>query len=949
MKYNRGTFGPWGGILLCVLFLLAWFIMPARADEGEKTVRIGWYADTSSTGSQGERSGYSYEYEQTVAAYTGWTYEYVQADWNDLVRMVQDGEIDLLSNISYTDDRAQKVLFSDLPMGEEKYYIYADLRSSGISMTQLESFQGKRIGVLVGSIQETVLKQWMEKQQISMQLVPVTNLKDAKEKLASHAIDCIASVEVPAWGEMGFSKVAMFGSAGNYFIINKNRPDLKASLDTAMRQIDRDKPFYTDDLYKQYFATGTTAVLSQEEQQWLTKHGTIRMGYLADDAGISQYDEQNKTVVGVINDYLQFVEKNFGKDYLRFELVKYETPEEEIQALQNHDIDMIFHFTHNPFIAEKYGFSLSNPLLTINVGAVTGKPNFNENEANVVAMEKGNPLAMWYISNQYPKWTIKPYDSMRDAEKAVRRGEADCFTVGPQTVSKYMSDANFHSVFLTKPADISFAVRRNHGVLLAVLNKTLNAMPPSYLNGSLAMYDNALRKVSTVDFLKEHILAVTALSMALVILVLLIILDSLRKSKRAEAKAKASALRAQELNQKLQDSQKELEKAVQRAEEASAAKTNFLFNMSHDIRTPMNALLGYTQLMKKELTSPKLLDYEAKMEQAGHLLLSIINNVLDMARIESGKMEVDESYHNAGDIMSEVYEVFKGEADKKHIQLIRHGDVTHRHILCDRTKIQEIWTNLVSNAIKYTPEGGTVSITSVEVPADKEGYMAVKTTISDNGIGMSKEFLPKIFDPFTRERNTTIGKVAGTGLGMPIVKKLVDMMGGTLTVESELGKGSTFTFTLQHPIADEVYYNKEMKAKREAQYHQVIAGQHILLAEDNELNAEIAVALLEEIGLKVDRVADGVECVHRLEEQPAGTYDLILMDIQMPRMDGYKATRTIRAMENPAKAQIPIIAMTANAFEEDKKMALKNGMNGHIAKPIDVEKMEQVLAEILEG
>lgn len=299
--------------------------------------------------------------------------------------------------------------------------------------------------------------------------------------------------------------------------------------------------------------------------------------------------------------------------------------------------------------------------------------------------------------------------------------------------------------------------------------------------------------------------------------------------------------------------------------------------------------------------------------------------------------------------MSEVYEVFKGEADKKHIQLIRHGDVTHRHILCDRTKIQEIWTNLVSNAIKYTPEGGTVSITSVEVPADKEGYMAVKTTISDNGIGMSKEFLPKIFDPFTRERNTTIGKVAGTGLGMPIVKKLVDMMGGTLTVESELGKGSTFTFTLQHPIADEVYYNKEMKAKREAQYHQVIAGQHILLAEDNELNAEIAVALLEEIGLKVDRVADGVECVHRLEEQPAGTYDLILMDIQMPRMDGYKATRTIRAMENPAKAQIPIIAMTANAFEEDKKMALKNGMNGHIAKPIDVEKMEQVLAEILEG
>lgn len=944
-----GKFGLWGSILLCVLFLLVCLLVPARAEEMGKTVRIGWYADTNSSGSQGERSGYSYEYEQMVAAYTGWTYEYVKADWNDLVQMVQDGEIDLLSGISYTDDRAQKMLFSDLPMGEEKYFIYADLTGSGISMSHLESLQGKRIGVLTGSIQETQLKQWMDKQQIQMQMVPLTSLQDTKTKLANHVIDCVASVEVPVWDDMGFSKVAMFGSAGNFFVINKNHPELKAQIDTAMRQIDQDKPFYADDLYKQYFATSGAAVFSKEEKDWLAQHGTIRMGYLADDAGISQYDEQNHNVVGVIRDYLQFVEKTFGKDHLRFELVKYENVEEEIQALKDHDIDVIFHFTHNPFVAEKYGFSLSNSLLSVNVGAVTAKANFNENEANVVAMDKNNPLAMWYISNQYPKWTIIPYDSMKAAEKAVRQGEADCFTVGPQTVAKYMNDTKFHSVFLTKPADISFAIHRNHGTLVSILNKTLNAMPASYLSGSLAMYDNALRKVSTVDFLKEHILAVTALSMAIVLLVLLIILDSLRKSKRAEAKAKAAALRAQELNQKLQDSQKELEKAARRAEEASAAKTDFLFSMSHDIRTPMNALLGYTQLMKKELTSPKLLDYEAKMEQAGHLLLSIINNVLDMARIESGKMEVEESYHNVGDILNEVYEVFKVEADKKHIQLIRHGDITHRHILCDRTKVQEIFTNLVSNAIKYTPEGGTVTITSVEVPADKEGYMAVQTTISDNGIGMSKEFLPKLFEAFTRERNTTIGKVAGTGLGMPIVKKLVDMMDGTLTVESEQGKGSTFTFTLQHPIADETYYNEEIKAKREAQYQKVISGQHILLAEDNELNAEIAVALLEEMGLTVDRVADGLACVKRLEEKPVGTYDLILMDIQMPVMDGYEATRKIRGMKDTAKAQIPIIAMTANAFEEDKKMALDNGMNGHIAKPIDVEKMEQVLAEVLAG
>ncbi len=948
MKYKMGKFGSWGRILLSVLFLLACLLVPAQAAEPGKTVRIGWYADMNSTGSQGERSGYSYEYEQMVAAYTGWTYEYVKADWNELLQMVQDGDIDLLSNISYTDDRAQKMLFSDLPMGEEKYYIYADLTGSDISSSHLESLEGKRIGLLFGSTQEPALRQWMEKQHIQMQLVPVTNLKDVKKKLQNHVIDCVASAEVPIWGDMGFSKVAMFGTSDNFFVVSQKRPDLKASLDNAMRQIDQDKPFYADDLYKEYFATTGATVFSKEEQDWLGQHGTIRMGYLADDAGISQYDEQHKTVDGVIKDYIQFVEKTFGTDHLQFQLVKYETVEDEVQALKDHDIDVIFHFTHNPFVAEQYGFSLSNSLLSVNVAAVTGKANFKENEANVVAMDKNNPLAMWYISSQYPKWKIVSYDSMKAAEKAVRQGEADCFTIGPQDIGKYTNDTKLHTVFLTKDADISFAVGRNHGALLSILNKTLNAMPASYLSGSLAMYDNALRKVSTVDFLKEHILAVTALSMAVVLVVLLIILDSLRKSKRAEARAKASALRAHELNQKLQHSQKELEKAVQRAEEASEAKTAFLFNMSHDIRTPMNALLGYTQLMKRELTSPKLLDYEAKMEQAGHLLLSIINNVLDMARIESGKMEVDENYHNVGDILSEVYEVFKVEADKKHIHLIKNTHVTHHHILCDRTKVQEIFTNLISNAIKYTPEGGTVIISSVEVPADKAGYMAVETTISDNGIGMSPEFLPKVFDAFTRERNTTIGKVAGTGLGMPIVKKLVDMMNGTLTVESTLGKGTTFTFTLQHPIADEMYYNKEIREKQEAQCQKVISGQHILLAEDNELNAEIAVALLEGMGLTVDRVEDGVKCVQRMEDVPAGTYDLILMDIQMPNMDGYKATEVIRTMPDKAKAQIPIIAMTANAFEEDKKMALDHGMNGHIAKPIDVEKMEKVLAEVLE-
>ena len=382
---------------------------------------------------------------------------------------------------------------------------------------------------------------------------------------------------------------------------------------------------------------------------------------------------------------------------------------------------------------------------------------------------------------------------------------------------------------------------------------------------------------------------------------------------------------------------------AEKAENANKAKTNFLNNMSHDIRTPMNVILGYNQLMKEGLTDPKLLDYQKKIELSGKLLLSIINNVLDMAHIESGKMEIDENIERMGDILEEVDGVFASAAKEKNIQIKSEMHVTHKNVVCDGTKIREILSNLVSNSLKYTPDGGTVTIKVQELPGDKEGYVKIKTEVADTGIGMSKDYIPIMFDSFSRERNTTIGKVSGTGLGMSIVKRMVDMMGGTIEVESEPSKGSCFTVILQHRLADEICEEKKPCQKQDVP-EKILKGKRILLAEDNDLNAEITMTILENEGLLIDRVEDGVQCVDQIDQMPAGTYDLILMDVQMPNMDGYQTTKRIRQFADKEKADIPIIAMTANAFQEDVQASLDAGMNAHIAKPVDTQILKETIA-----
>ncbi len=394
-----------------------------------------------------------------------------------------------------------------------------------------------------------------------------------------------------------------------------------------------------------------------------------------------------------------------------------------------------------------------------------------------------------------------------------------------------------------------------------------------------------------------------------------------------------------------QAQKKELEQAKKKAEAASEAKSTFLFNMSHDLRTPMNAIIGYTDLLEKNIDDQeKCKDYLGKINSSSNLLLAIINNVLQMAKIESGKASLDEEVVKCGTVLAELTSMYSELMENKKINFSRTVDIKTEYVYCDVVKIREVFLNVISNAFKYTPEGGSISVHTEELPSEKEGYIAIKTTVKDTGIGISAEFLPKIFDEFSRDDAESITGIQGTGLGMPIAKKLVELMGGSITVESELGKGTVFTVITEQRIADKPS-TVEGSASKVAKAD--FAGKRVLLAEDNDFNAEIAMTILREVGFEVERAADGIICVDMLRKADKNYYNAILMDIQMPNMDGYKASRIIRMLEDEDKKQIPIIAMTANAFEEDRKNALEAGMNEHLAKPIVVDKLFGVLEKVL--
>lgn len=917
--------------LLSLLLLLS-AVLPVKAAAETapvKVVRVGSFEDTFNyCNEKGARKGYGYELLETLSGYTGWQFEYVTCDWSDCFEKLENGEIDIMGGISYTEDRAEEMLFSDEPMGEEKYYLYADLSRADISASDFKTLDGKKIGVVMGTEPEVMLTEWEEKHGIKTEHVNISNNEDVKQKLANHEIDCFVSLEESYWAELGISTITRVGKSSIYYVFNKDRPDLKEELDNAMHALDEEAPFYTADLCKKYFSLDYKPILTGEEKAWLKEHGAIRMGFLTSDSGVSTYDPATGEITGTITDYIQFARDCLGNQELEFQLVGYDDKEAELNALKSGEIDMIFHFDQSPNLAEEYRLARTNTTWTANMMVVTNKQLFIENQVNRVAVPQNKISLTRYIAFYYPQWEIVDCDTQEDAIKLVKDGQADCFIIGVGSEAKYSKNYGFYSVPLPNPANSCFAVKSGNRSLLSILNKTIKAMPANMLTSSLAMHKSSLRKVTLSEFIKDNFVMVLLVSSIVVAAVLLTILKLLQKARKAEAAAKKAANDTQELNAKLQI-------AVENAESANRAKSTFLFNMSHDIRTPMNAIIGYADLASRHLDDPaKLEKYMENIQVCGQNLLMLLNNVLDLARIENDKTETEYSVSDVDKDFRNCIAMFRNQADSKGQTLTVTTHLLHPYVYADIPHLTEVCTNLVSNAVKYTGACGTIHCDVTQKPGKKEGWCNMVITVADNGIGISQEFQKHIFEPFERERTSTVSKVEGSGIGMGIVKKLVGLMGGTVAVESKIGVGSTFTVTIPCRIASK----DETQAKRETNPsdQKCLCGTRILLTEDNDLNAEIATELLQEEGCTVDRAKDGVECVDMLEKAANGTYQLILMDIQMPVMNGYDAAKKIRRMDDPQKAGIPIIAMTANAFSEDRQAALDVGMNDHIAKPINM-------------
>ena len=1065
-------------VMLSLLLLLS-AVLPVKAaaeTASAKVVRVGSFEDTFNyVNEKGARKGYGYELLETLSGYTGWQFEYVTCDWSDCFEKLKNGEIDIIGGISYTEDRTQEMLFSDEPMGVEKYYLYADLSRADISASDFKTLNGQKIGVLMGTEPEVMLAEWEEKYGLKTEHVNISNNEDVKQKLANHEIDCFVSLEESFWAERGISTITCVGESGIYYAINKNRPDIKEELDDAMRALDEAVPFYTADLYKRYFSMDYTPILTGEEKAWLRKHGAIRMGFLASDSGVSTFDPATGEFTGVITDYIQFAADCLGNQELEFQLVGYDSKEAELDALKSGEIDMIFHCDQNPNLAEEYHFACTNTTWTSNLMAVTNKQHFNENNVNRIAVPQNKLSLKKYLAFYYPQWEIVDCDTQEDAARLVKDGQADCFVTGISSENKYSKKYSFYSVPLVNPVRSCFAVNSGNRSLLSILNKTIKAMPVNMLAGALAMYKSSARKVTLSDFIKDNFFKVMLISSIAVAVVLLTILMLLQKARKAEAAARKAASDTQELNAKLQV-------AVEKAESANRAKSTFLSNMSHDIRTPMNAIIGFTTLALSNIDdTDRVKDYLAKTLASSNHLLSLINDVLDMSRIESGKIHLEEVEVNLSDVLHDLKTIVSGQIYAKQLELYMDVmDVTDEDVYCDKTRLNQILLNLLSNAIKFTPAGGTVSVRVRQLAGKVHGCGQYEFRIKDNGIGMSQEFAQKIFEPFERERTSTVSRIQGTGLGMAITKNIVDMMGGTIEVQTAQGKGTEFTVcvpmraqTEQRPVekiteleglkalvvdddfntcdsvtkmlvkvgmrAEWTLSGKEavLRARQSIEmsdvYHAYIIdwrlpdmngievtrqirslhddtpiiiltaydwsdieveakaagvtafcskpmfmsdlretlmsalgqkpadavqrllpeknadfkGKHILLVEDNELNREIAQEILQEYGFLVDTAENGAVAVEKVSTAAPGSYDLVLMDVQMPIMDGYTATRKIRALDDPARAKLPILAMTANAFDEDRRNALESGMNGFLSKPIVIGDLVQELHKIL--
>ncbi|MBR6872446.1 MAG: response regulator [Ruminococcus sp.] len=1070
-----------------VVIMVAAFPAAVYADTETKTVRVGYYENEifqEGAGNGKVKSGYAYEYYRKLSEYTGWEYDYVYGEFSELYQMLIDGKIDLLAGLAWREDRAELIGYPDAEMGNESYYLVKHDEDINIT-ADVATLNGIKIGVLDSAMVGT-LNSYLDNNHIDADVVKYSDYTQLFSAFDSHEVDVLAAESDGAHGREHSEVLTVFGTSDYYLCVNKGRQDLLTELNSAQTLLSAEEPNYLNLLKAKYYSVSVTArAFSQAEREWMNTHTSLRIGYLENYLPYSDKDDQGE-VTGTVKDIVPAFLKALGMQDITVTYCGYKNYDDMIAAVNSGETDVAFPVGGGLYYSEESGIYLSNPVSS-SPAELVYKGEFTEETTKHFAVNENNRMQYYFVKTNYPDAEITFYPSSEDCLEALLNGKAGCVTLNGLRANDILRNEEYDDLShrQTSYSDSRcFGVKIGNEGLLKLLNRGINVLGDDYTQSISYRYTGGLYSYSFWDSLRDHMAMVVTVILIIAAVIVFLLFRAVRRKKKEVEEKETARKELEAKNRELAESQKALSDALIAAEHASRAKTAFLNNMSHDIRTPMNAIVGFTALAASNIDNKEQVqDYLGKISVSSQHLLSLINDVLDMSRIESGKVTIEETEVHLPDVIHDLRTIIQSNITSKQLDLfIDTQDVKHEDVITDKLRLNQVLLNILSNAIKFTPAGGTISFRVIEKPSPAEGIANFEFRIKDNGIGMSEEFRKTIFEAFTREKTSTVSGIQGTGLGMAIAKNIIDMMGGVITVDSKEGKGSEFIVELPCRISsvstkyeplpelqglralvadddtdtclsvcsmlreigmrpDWTNYGKEavIRAKdaldhaegfrvyiidwmlpdlngietvrrirkvigesapiiiltaydwadieKEAKAAGVTAfcskplfmselrnvlsqpfsetqdiqpekeddisaapdfsGKRVLLAEDNELNQILAENILTDAGFSVDIAGDGTVAVEKMRSAPAGHYDIILMDIQMPKMDGYEATRQIRALEEKEKARIPIVAVTANAFEEDRGAAMDVGMNGHLAKPYDIPAIMKTMKELL--
>lgn len=907
-------------VIFFVVFLgvMMWNQVSVRAEKQEqKTVRVGYVNVTNyEEGGEGEyKRGAGYEYLQKISYLTGWKYEYVYGSFTECLEMLAKGEIDLFGDVTYTPERAKLINFSTYPQGKGTYWLYAGKDRSDLTTGDIEKLNGCKIGVTKGSYQEGLLKKWLQDNQIQAQSVPCIGYDELMKKLDTGKLDAIAAPDLST--SYNYPAIINIGFNEYYFAVSKTRPDLLKELNSALYEIQNAETDYNSTLSAKYYYKMTGGLtLNAQERKWLDANdNTIRLGYLVDDLPFS--GEENGKLIGVIGTITDNLSEEFG---VKVKTEAFRNIQQMENALKDGKIDIAGPVVGDLYLAEQKDFAMTDSVLeTTPVIMYQGKDYQTGLKKIAATYESIFTPSVLKILFSEAKVTV--YDSQEDCIKAVKDGKAGSTIIPSARYNILKANSVTEDLSLAEMSartDIVLFSTKEDRRVASIVNKVIS-QSADVLNGMVLAQNSVVeQRVSVMEFIHEHIVTVMVAASLIIILLILLVVNLVASRKKMKA-------------------------ALLQARKADVAKTTFMNNMSHDIRTPLNAILGLIKINKDHSNDDKLVQKNReKMEIAAQHLLSLVNDVLQMSKLNDGTTIIAHEPFNLKEVIEDVKAIISGNAVEAGIIMEYEAyDLPVSYVYGSPLYLRQIALNIFGNCIKYNKAGGSIK-SSMECLDKNDETVRYRWMISDTGMGMSEEFLKHIFEPFAQEKQTARSEYQGTGLGMPIVKKLVEQMDGTISITSKEGVGSTFTIMIPFEIATEPQVEI-------AKSENSIQGLHLLMAEDNELNAEIAQILLEDEGAVITAVTDGKQALELFKEEPEGTFDAILMDIMMPVMDGITATKEIRELERPDAKQIPIIAMTANAFKDDERKCLEVGMNAHLAKPIQIDQVIKTIVYCCEN